>query len=74
MDISRFRRTLNGVAVKYKNQIAFLFVLASAFTAVVSRVVDRHEGGRWILNLRLEILTYYFTLQFYPSIFVDKNL
>jgi hypothetical protein len=37
------------MAVKYKNQVAFLLALTSAFIAVVSRVVDRDEGGRWIL-------------------------
>jgi hypothetical protein len=48
MDISRFRRSLNGVALKHKSQFSLFAVIASALIAVVSRVVDREEGGRWI--------------------------
>jgi hypothetical protein len=48
MDISRFRRSLNGVALKHKSHFSFFVVIASALVAVVSRVVDREEGGRWM--------------------------
>jgi len=48
MDISRFRRSLSGVALKHKSQFSLFVVIASALIAVVSRVVDRDEGGRWI--------------------------
>lgn len=48
MDISRFRRSLNGVTLKYKSHFSLFVVIASALIAVVSRVVDREEGGRWV--------------------------
>jgi len=48
MDISRFRRTLSQIALKYKSQLGFFVVMTSALIAVVSRVVDRDEGGRWV--------------------------
>ena len=69
MDISRFRRNLNAVAVKYKKQITFLFVVTSAFTAVVSRVVDRRKGGRWILNLEVKDFSLLFYSSFLPNNF-----
>lgn len=48
MDISRFRRSLNGVALKLKSHLSLFVAIASALIAVVSRVVDREEGGRWV--------------------------
>ena len=48
MDISRFRRSLSGVALKYKSHFSLFVVIASALIAVVSRVLDREEGGRWV--------------------------
>lgn len=48
MDISRFRRSLNGVTLKLKSHLSLFVVIASALIAVVSRVVDREEGGRWV--------------------------
>lgn len=48
MDISRFRRSLSGVALRYKSHLSLFVVIASALIAVISRVVDREEGGRWV--------------------------
>lgn len=48
MDISRFRRSLSSVAFKYKSHFSLFVVIANALIAVISRVVDREEGGRWV--------------------------
>jgi len=48
MDIPRFRCSLNAVSLKAKNHLGFLVMMASALIAVVSRVVDRDESGRWV--------------------------
>jgi hypothetical protein len=48
MDISRFRRSLNGVALRHKSYLSLFVVIASALIAVVSRVVDREEDGCWV--------------------------
>jgi hypothetical protein len=48
MDIPRFRRTLNATIHHGKNHLGLLVVLASSLLAVVSRVVDRDDSGRWV--------------------------
>ena len=48
MDIPRFRRSLNAITLRSKNHLGFLIVIASVLVAVVSRVVDRDESGRWV--------------------------
>ncbi len=48
MDIPRFRRSLKTIAPRDKSYLGFLVVTVSALLAVVSRVVDRDEGGRWV--------------------------
>lgn len=48
MDIPRFRRSLKAIAPWDKSYPGFLVVTVSALLAVVSRVVDRDESGRWV--------------------------
>jgi hypothetical protein len=48
MDISRFRCSLNGFALKIKSHLGLFVAIASALIAVVSRAVDREDGGRWV--------------------------
>ena len=48
MDISRFRRFVGATLLNCRNQFGILATIALTSTAVISRVVDRNEDGRWV--------------------------